>query len=110
MRNLNIAAKIGTRFLIDFHRNLVLGNQRRDARIGIGFLLHHVAPVAPRGFEIRQDKALLLLALREMAALPCFPEHGCDGCEAGAASDTTVNVTVASKNRLSCLQTSAKLS
>ena len=64
---------VRTRVGVHPDRHEVLGEQRRDLGIGVGLLLHHVAPVAPLRDDVDQDDPVLVLRPLERRALPVRP-------------------------------------
>ena len=67
------AGEIGIGVLIGPHRQVFFCEQRLHVGIGVGRLLHHVAPVAPHRLEIEDDEALLGGCAREQLVVPLAP-------------------------------------
>ena len=67
------ARQIGVGVLVDPDRQIFRGQQFPDLGIGVGRLLHDVAPVAPHRLEIEDDEALLGLRAGEQIVAPFTP-------------------------------------
>ncbi len=79
------AGEVGVGVLIGTNRN-VFGSQKFvDLLVRVGGFFHHVAPVAPHGFEIEDHEAFLCRRLSEDVLMPFAPlgvtiggQRGCD--------------------------------
>lgn len=72
--------QVGPAVLVDLDRNEVPGDQLLHFRIGVGLLLHDVAPGAPPGLQAEQHEALLPLGLLEHLVVPLAPRHAVGAC------------------------------
>ena len=65
--------QVRPRILVDAQRHVVRVQHRAHGRIAVGFLVHHVAPVAPHRFKVQNDEPVLRAGLREGVGIGMQP-------------------------------------
>src|SRR5947208_8142414 len=72
-RRLIAAVDVRTFVTVDLDGDKMLVDQRRDLRVLVGFAVHHVAPMAPYGPAIEQDRLVFPLGLFKGLLPPFMP-------------------------------------
>src|SRR5437762_6692119 len=72
-RRLISAINVGPLVAVNLHCDVIVVNELRDLGIFVRLTIHHVAPVAPNGANVKQHRLVLTLSLVEGVRAPLVP-------------------------------------